>query len=98
MSCQRMSHAMRTLEGNTETAFPNCGLKGVRDGRALQHAYGSAHSQEDPAVRRGRWRPLQMVHQPRGNIFWQGEFPPPIEVFFVGFETTLSPIKILPGC
>ena len=47
-----MSHAMRTLEGNTETAFLNHRLKSVRDGRALQNADGGSHSQEDPAVRR----------------------------------------------
>ena len=36
MSCQGMSHAMRALEGNTETAFLNHSLKGVRNGRTLQ--------------------------------------------------------------
>ena len=36
-----MSHTMRTLEGNTETAFLNHRLKSVRDGRALQNADGA---------------------------------------------------------
>ena len=68
MDRKRVAQAMRALEGNAETAFPNQGLKSFRDSRWFQHANGRTHSQKDPSIGPWRWSPLQMLHD-RGRNF-----------------------------
>ena len=92
-----MSKAMRTLKRNAESASPNPGLKSFLDGRAFQQANGGAHSQEDPAIRWGRWSPLQMLHHCGRDFIGQRQFQKRRGLGLVDSQTALSPANVIEG-
>src|SRR5215469_346576 len=86
---------MWALEGNAESASPNPGLQSVPDGRAFQHANRGTHSHEDPATGRGRWSPLEMLHQRGRDFIGQRQFQRRRGLGLADSQTALSPAKVI---
>src|SRR5437879_3877743 len=97
MNRQRMTQAMRALDGNAETAFPNHGSKSFGDSRGLHHADGSAHCQEDISIGRWWWSPLQKFHQRTRDFIGQRQFQRRCSFALVDSQTVLSPTNIIEG-
>src|SRR5467141_869656 len=95
MSRQGAPDAMRSSEGNAEAALTNQGMTRLRDGRRGQTADRSAHSQEDPAIGRRRWSPLQMLHNRGRDFVGQRQFQGRRSLMLMDSQTALSPAKVI---
>src|ERR1035438_10371900 len=91
----RVTQTMWALVGNAEPAFADQSLKGLRDRGGFQYAHGSAHSEEDSAVRRRRRGSLQMLYQRRHNLIGERQFQRRGGLTLMDTQDALPPADVL---
>src|SRR3989442_1771909 len=95
MDSIRVTQAMWALVGNAEPAFANQRLKSFSDRSGLQHADGSAHSQENSAIRCRWWRPLQVLYKRGQDLIGERQFQRRGGLALMDSQDALSPTDVV---